>query len=211
MPFVIALTGGIGSGKSSVAAIFRQLGAAVVDTDHIAHQLTAAGQPGARAIADQFGADMLRPDGALDRDRMRKLAFSDAAARKKLEGILHPLIRAEVGAAVRQAQAPYVVIVVPLLVETGAYRDLAQRVLVIDCSEEQQVARATRRDGLNADAIQAVMSSQAGRTERLRHADDVIHNEAGLAALDADVDRLHRRYLELAKLAATTAKPANPP
>ena len=199
MPSVIALTGGIGSGKSSVAAIFKELGAAIIDTDEIAHQLTAPGQPGARAINEQFGSGYLREDGALDRDRMRKLAFSDPAAKKNLEAILHPMIRAGVDAAVKAAHAPYVVIVVPLLLETGAYRELAQRVLVIDCSEEQQIARVMRRNALAADAVRAIMASQVSRSERLKHADDIIRNQTSLAALRAEVVALHREYLELAK------------
>jgi dephospho-CoA kinase len=199
MPPVIALTGGIGSGKSSVAAIFKELGAAIIDTDEIAHQLTAPGQPGARAINEQFGSGYLREDGALDRDRMRKLAFSDPAAKKDLEAILHPMIRAGVDAAVKAAHAPYVVIVVPLLLETGAYRELAQRVLVIDCSEEQQIARVMRRNALAADAVRAIIASQVSSAERLKHADDIIRNETSLAALRAEVVALHREYLELAK------------
>lgn len=199
MPPVIALTGGIGSGKSSVAAIFKELGAAIIDTDEIAHQLTAPGQPGARAIGEQFGSGYLREDGALDRDRMRKLAFSDPAAKKNLEAILHPMIRAGVDTAVKAAHAPYVVIVVPLLLETGAYRELAQRVLVIDCSEEQQIARVMRRNALAADAVRAIMASQVSRSERLKHADDIIRNQTSLAALRAEVVALHREYLELAK------------
>jgi dephospho-CoA kinase len=198
MPFVIALTGGIGSGKSSAAAIFRELGAAIIDTDEISHRLTAPGQAGARAVSAQFGASCLRADGALDRDRMRELVFSDPAARKKLEAILHPMIRAEVNAAVQAAHAPYVVIVVPLLVETGAYRDLARRILVIDCSEEQQVARVIERNGLSAGAARAIMASQSSRADRLKHADDIVRNEAGLAALRAEVAALHQRYLDLA-------------
>ena len=198
MALVIALTGGIGSGKSTVAAMLGELGAAIVDTDEIAHRLTAPGQPGARAIGAQFGAAYLRADGALDRDRMRKLVFSDQAAKTRLEAILHPMIRAEVAVAVRAAQAPYVVIVVPLLIETGAYRDLAQRTLVIDCSEQQQLTRVHQRNGFTAEAAQAIMSSQASRAERLRHADDIVTNEADLGALRAEVMALHRRYLELA-------------
>jgi dephospho-CoA kinase len=198
MPFVIALTGGIGSGKSSVAAILEELGAAIIDTDEISHRLTAPGQAGARAIGEQFGASCLRADGALDRDRMRELVFSDPAARKKLEAILHPMIRAEVNAAVQAAHAPYVVIVVPLLIETGAYRDLARRILVIDCSEEQQVARVIERNGLSADAARAIMASQSSRADRLKHADDIVRNEAGFAALRAEVAALHHRYLGLA-------------
>ncbi len=198
MPLVIALTGGIGSGKSSVAAILRELGAAVIDTDEIAHRLTAPGQPGARAIGEQFGSGYLRADGALDRDRMRDLVFSAPAAKKKLEAILHPMIRAEVDAAVQAVHTPYVVIVVPLLIETGAYRNLARRVLVVDCGEEQQVARVTRRDGLSADAARAIMASQLSRADRLKHADDIVCNEAGLDALRDEVIALHRRYLDLA-------------
>lgn len=202
MPLVIALTGGVGSGKSSVAAIFKELGAAVVDTDEIAHQLTASGQPGAHAIGAQFGAEYLRANGALDRDRMRELVFSDPAAKKKLEAILHPMIRAEVNtkirAAVENAQAPYVVIAVPLLIETGAYRDLAQRILVIDCDEKQQNARVMRRNGLSAAEVQNIMANQASRAERLKHADDIVRNDADLVKLRANVVALHGKYLALA-------------
>ncbi len=198
MPFVIALTGGIGSGKSSVADVFAELGATVIDTDAIAHRLTAPGNPGARVIAEQFGAAYLRADGALDRDRMRELVFNDAAAKKKLEGLLHPLIRAEVEVAVRAAQAAYVVIVVPLLVETGAYRELAQRTLVVDCDEQQQIARVRRRSGLTEESIRKIMAAQASRAERVARADDVIVNDADLATLRQRSNALHQRYLELA-------------
>ena len=205
MPLVIALTGGIGSGKSTVAAILGELGAGIIDTDAIAHRLTAPGQPGARAIGAQFGADYLRADGALDRDRMRQLVFSDPAAKQKLEAILHPMIRAEVNAAVQAAQAPYVVIVVPLLIETGAYRDLAQRILVVDCSEQQQMARVIQRSGLTADAAQAIMANQVSRAERLGRADDIVGNETGLAELRTKVVALHRNYLDLAKAGSGAA------
>ena len=198
MPLVIALTGGIGSGKSSVASIFAELGAAVVDTDAIAHALTAPGQPGAVKIGEQFGPAYLRADGALDRDRMRELVFADPAAKKKLESILHPLIRLEVNAAVRAARAPYVVLVVPLLVETGAYRDLADRVLVVDCSEATQIARVRQRSGHSEETVRKIMASQASRAERLARADDVIVNESDLPALRDSSSELHRRYLALA-------------
>jgi len=206
MPLVVALTGGIGSGKSSVAAMLKEFGAAVIDTDEIAHRLTAAGQPAARMINEQFGAAYLREDGALDRERMRERVFADSQARKKLEAILHPMIRAEVNAelsaTVKRARAPYIVIVVPLLIESGAYRDLAQRTLVVDCGEEQQIARVMQRSGLAADAVRAVIASQVSRSERLKHADDIVRNETGLAALRADVTALHHQYLELAKIRA---------
>lgn len=197
MPPVIALTGGIGSGKSSVAALFKELGAAIIDTDEIAHRLTAPGQPGARVIASHFGPGYLRADGALDRDRMRALAFADPAAKKTLEAILHPLIRAEVDTALRAVHAPYVVIVVPLLFETGVYRELAQRVLVIDCSEEQQIARVMQRSGLSAEAVRTIMASQVSRAERLNHADDIIRNETDLESLRRAVVGLDCNYRHL--------------
>lgn len=198
MPLVIALTGGIGSGKSSVATVLAELGAAVVDTDAIAHALTAPGQAGAVKIGEEFGATYLRADGSLDRDRMRNLVFADPAARKKLESILHPLIRVEVEAAVRAANAPYIVLVVPLLIETGAYRDLARRVLVVDCSEDVQIARVGQRSGLTAATARKILASQVSRAERLAHADDVIVNDADLATLKSRAAALHRHYLELA-------------
>ena len=211
MPLVIALTGGIGSGKSTVAAMLGELGAAIIDTDEIAHRLTAPGQPGARAIGERFGAGYLRADGALDRDRMRQLVFSDPAAKKKLEAILHPMIRGEVNAAVRAAHAPYIVIVVPLLIETGAYRELAQRILVVDCSEQQQMARVIQRNGFTPEAAQAIMASQVSRAERLGHAHDVVRNETGLTALRAEVAALHGRYLELAKQGSNPGQIRHPP
>lgn len=199
MPLVIALTGGIGSGKSSVADILAEQGAAVIDTDAIAHQLTAAGAAGAREIGRQFGADFLRADGALDRDRMRTLVFADPAARRKLEAILHPMIRSEVEAAVGMVRAPYVVLVVPLLIETDAYRDLMRRILVVDCSESEQIARVGERSKLSAETVRGIMASQTGRAERLAHADDVIVNDADMATLRRRTTELHRAYLALAK------------
>jgi len=206
MALVIALTGGIGSGKSSVANILAELGAAVIDTDEIAHDLTAAGQPGARAIAREFGAGYLDAGGALDRKRMRELVFSDAAAKQKLETLLHPMIRAEVADRIARVTAktssrpPYIVLVVPLLIETGAYRKLAQRVLVVDSDEQQQVARVVRRSQLTPAAVAAIMASQASREERLRHADDIVRNDGDLATLRASVEALHQKYLEKASL-----------
>ena len=206
MALVIALTGGIGSGKSSVANILAELGAAVIDTDEIAHDLTAAGQPGARAIAREFGAGYLDAAGALDRKRMRELVFSDAAAKQKLETLLHPMIRAEVAdriarvTGITSSRPPYIVLVVPLLIETGAYRKLAQRVLVVDSDEQQQVARVMRRSQLTPAAVAAIMASQASREERLRHADDIVRNDGDLATLRASVEALHQKYLEKASL-----------
>ena len=185
------------------------MGAAIIDTDEIAHRLTAAGQPGARAIGEHFGAGYLDADGALERKRMRELVFSDPEAKKKLETLLHPMIRAEVAvamdAAAKRGEAPYVVIVVPLLIETGAYRNLARRVLVVDCDEQQQVARVARRSRLATAAVEAIMANQASRAERLRHADDIVRNDGDLATLRSAVEALHRKYLDLA---AKTAAPS---
>lgn len=204
MALVIALTGGIGSGKSSVAKILGELGAAVIDTDDIAHALTAAGQPGARRVGQEFGPEYLDADGALDRKRMRELVFADPAARQKLESLLHPLIRAEVqarmGSAAKNisARSPYIVIVVPLLIETGAYRELARRVLVVDSDEAQQVARVGQRSGLAPADVKAIMATQVSRAGRLRHADDIVHNDGDLQALRAAVEALHQKYVDLA-------------
>jgi dephospho-CoA kinase len=206
MALVIALTGGIGSGKTSVADALAEMGAAIVDTDAIAHELTARGKAGAREIARVFGNDYLNSDGALDRPRMRDLVFKDTEAKHKLEAILHPMIRTEVrariDAAAANGDAPYTVIVVPLLIETGAYRDLSQRILVVDCDEAQQVKRVMQRSGLTADAVRAIMAQQATREERLRHADDIVRNDGDIAALHAAVEALHQRYMALARATA---------
>jgi dephospho-CoA kinase len=211
MPLVIALTGGIGSGKSSVADMLAKLGAAVIDTDEIAHQLTAPGQAGARAISEAFGAEYLAADGALDRKRMRELVFSDPAAKSKLEALLHPMIRAEVSARLQavtaattgSALAPYIVIVVPLLIETGAYRELASRVLVVDCDEQLQIERVSRRSALTTEAVGRIMANQVSRAVRIRNANDIVSNDGDLHALGSAVAALHGKYLELAKYAAS--------
>jgi dephospho-CoA kinase len=196
--FVVAVTGGIASGKTTVAKLFETLGADLVDTDEIAHALTRAGQPAVVQIGRQFGEEYLDAEGALDRTRMRALVFSDADARRKLEAILHPLIRARAAARVDSSPAPYVLLVVPLLVETGGYRGLVQRVLVVDCDEELQVTRAMRRGGLSEQQARAILASQATREQRLGAADDVITNNAGLAELADQVRQLHTRYLAMA-------------
>jgi dephospho-CoA kinase len=194
----IGLTGGIGSGKSSAARILEELGAAIVDTDEIAHELTRPGGAAIGAIRNAFGDEYLAADGSLARSRMRQLVFADATARSRLEAILHPLIREEVRGRVATARAPYVVIVVPLLLETGAYHDLTDRVLIVDCSEELQVSRTMSRGGLTEPEVRAIMSTQLPRTARLAADDDVLHNEGDLAALRRESEALHRRYLALA-------------
>jgi dephospho-CoA kinase len=194
-PYCVGLTGGIGSGKSTVAQLFADLGADIVDTDVIARDLS---RPGGRAMPDivaAFGAGVVAPDGGLDRAAMRALAFEDAEARARLNAILHPLIHAEALAAVARARAPYVILVVPLLAESAGYADSVDRVLVVDCAEATQLARAMRRDGADAGRVEAIMAAQAARAERLAIADDVVHNDGAPDALPEQVASLHARYL----------------
>ncbi len=198
MPFVVGLTGGIGSGKSTVAERFRRLGRAVIDTDEIAHALTRPGAPGHDAIVAAFGTDILDAQGRIDRARLRKRVFSDPDARRRLETILHPMIRAEVERELARAAGPYVILVVPLLVETGGYRDLVQRVLVIDCPEEEQIRRTMARSGLAEEEVRAIMAAQTSRGARLAAADDVLANTGDPGALDDAVRELDRRYRSLA-------------
>jgi dephospho-CoA kinase len=199
MAYCVGLTGGVGSGKSTAADLFQALGAAVVDTDQISRVLTGSQGPAMPAIREQFGPDYVAGDGSLDRGRMRRLVFGDSAARARLEAILHPLIRAESRSHVAAAQAPYVILVVPLLLETGAYRDLIMRVLTVDASEERQVERASRRGGISAEEVRAIMASQLPRAERLARSDDVLDNDGSIDALRGQVEALHARYLALAR------------
>ncbi|WP_186145360.1 dephospho-CoA kinase [Burkholderia gladioli] len=197
--FSVGLTGGIGSGKTTVANRFGERGATLVDTDAIAHQVTAPGGAAMPAIAAAFGPDFVAADGALDRARMRALVFSDDAARKRLEAITHPLIRAETEQQAARANGPYVIFVVPLLVESGSWRNRVDRVLVVDCEVETQIARVMQRNGFAREQVEAIVARQATREARLAAADDVIVNEAAPdAALDTRIDALHAHYLALA-------------
>lgn len=199
MRLVVGLTGGIGSGKSAAADEFGRLGATVVDTDAIAHELT---QPGGAALPDLrrlFGDDYVDARGAMDRAKMRELAFRDPAARRRLEGLLHPLIRAESERRIAAASGAYVVHVVPLLVESHDYRQRVSRVLVVDCPEDVQITRVRQRSKLSDEEIQRIMRSQISRKERLAAADDVIDNSGTLDALHKQVRALHEMYLELAR------------
>lgn len=200
MNLIVGLTGGIGSGKSAAADIFAELGAAVVDADAIAHELTAPGGAAIESIRAAFGDEMIGANGALDRAAMRKRVFADAEAKVRLEAILHPMIRAEVDRRIGEARAPYVVLVVPLLVESGSYRQRVQRVAVVDCPEETQVARVMARSGLSTQEARAIMAAQVSRAERLAAADDVIDNGGDLAGLRAQVEALHRRYVEITQV-----------
>ena len=198
MTFIVGLTGGIGSGKSAAATLFEEFGAAVVDTDAIAHELTAPGGTAIAPIRAAFGDEVVAPNGALDRAAMRRKVFTDAQAKGRLEAILHPMIRAEADRRSAAARAPYVVLVVPLLVESGGYRSRVQRVTVVDCPEAVQVARVMSRSGLSAEEARAIMAAQVGREARLAVADDVIDNGGELAALRPQIEALHRHYLEMA-------------
>jgi len=195
---VVGLTGGIGSGKSAAAEAFARLGAAVIDTDAIARELTGPGGAALAEVRRLFGPEFVDAAGAMDRERMRDLVFSDPEQRKRLEALLHPLIRAESGRRIASATSPYVLLVVPLLVESPAYREWVGRVLVVDCPEALQVARVRQRSRLSEDAVRRIIASQIQRETRLAAADDVIDNSGSIAALQQQVARLHRRYLELA-------------
>ena len=196
--FSVGLTGGIGSGKTTVADLFAALGAAVIDTDQIAHQLTAQGGQAIDAIVAQFGADCLTPSGAMDRAKMRTRVFADPAARQRLEAILHPLIRQHTAAAAAQAPGDYLMVVVPLLVESGSWRHQVSRVLVIDCPENVQLARVMQRSALTEAQVRSIMATQATRTQRLAAADDVLLNDGSTADLTPLVGRLHAFYRGLA-------------
>jgi dephospho-CoA kinase len=195
--YVVGLTGGIGSGKSRVGELFVERGAALVDTDAIAHQLTGPGGAALPALLAEFGPQVVDARGALDRAAMRRQVFADPTRRRRLEAILHPLIGQEADRRCRAAAAPYVILAVPLLVESGGYRDRCQRILVVDCPEELQIARVMARNGHDELAVRGIMAAQATRAERLAVADDVIANDGDFAALAAQVDALHLRYLRL--------------
>ncbi len=194
---VIGLTGGIGSGKSTVADLFAAQGVAVVDTDLIAHDLTGPMGAAMPEILAAFGDSVRQPNGGLDRVAMRRQVFADPQVRQQLEGILHPRIRSEAERRCRLATTPYVLLVVPLLIESGAYRDRVRRVLVVDCDEATQVARVVARSGLSPDEVRRIIATQLARAERLAAADDVIVNMAGVAALEPQVLAMHERYLRL--------------
>jgi dephospho-CoA kinase len=207
---VVGLTGGIGSGKSTVGAAFERLGVTLVDADVIAHGLTASGGTAIPAIVEAFGTAFIRPSGAMDRDRMRAHVFAVPAARATLEAILHPMIRAETARQVAGARSAYCMLMVPLLVEASrrdpAWRERFDRILVADCREATQVKRVMSRNGFDEAAVRRIMAAQATRTERLAHADDVIDNDGDLAALAPQVERAHERYLCLAADLAGAAR-----
>ena len=199
MTLVVGLTGGIGSGKSAAADEFARLGAAIVDTDLIAHELTGSGGLAIPGIKQLFGEQAIGPDGAMDRGKMRGHVFSDPGAKRKLEALLHPLIREESARRIAAARAPYVVHVVPLLIESPDYRRRVDRVLVIDIPEDTQVARVRSRSGLSEDEVRAIMRTQAPRAQRLAAADEVLDNGGSRDALRTQVAALHQKYLQFAR------------
>ena len=201
MSFVVGLTGGIGSGKSAAAAEFGRLGAAVVDTDAIAHELTEAGGSAIPEIQRVFGPAAVDASGAMDRGRMRARVFADPGTKKALEALLHPMIREESRRRIAGARGPYVVHVVPLLVESPDYRGRVDRVLVIDAPEELQVERVRSRSGLSEAEVRAIVAAQAPRAQRLAAADDLIENRGTIEALREQVAALHRKYLEYSQAA----------
>lgn len=192
----VGLTGGIGSGKSTVAKMLADCGAAVIDSDAIARQVTAPGGAAIDLIAKQFGAHFITPEDALNRDRMRQLVFSDEQAKKQLEAIVHPLVGEETARQAAQAGSACIVFDVPLLVESGRWRQQVDRVLVVDCNETTQVSRVMVRNGWAREVVERVMAGQASRAQRLAAADVCIYNDAplSLAALAVMVRQLAQRF-----------------
>ena len=199
MTFVVGLTGGIGCGKSSVSQFFSDLGIDVIDTDVIARNLTQPHGLAINLIRNSFQDTLITVDGALDREKMRNLIYSDSDSRLKLENILHPLILKETVQQVAQTQSSYIIIVVPLLFETNDYDNIIQRILVIDCEEQQQILRTMTRSNLSEQQVRAIMAAQISRKERLQKADDVIINDQDIDYLKAQVIQLHHKYLILSE------------
>ena len=195
---VIGVTGGIGSGKTTVANLFSSLGVPVIDADELARQVVAPGQPAYEEILQHFGTTILGKSGELDRRRLRERIFSDSAKRDRLEAIVHPRVYAQMKHLLDCLETPYAIVVVPLLIESGA-RELVDRVLVVDSPEELQIERTHRRDGTTRAAVKKILAAQLDRSARLSAADDIIENDASLEALAKVVSRLHRQFLSEAE------------
>jgi dephospho-CoA kinase len=194
----VGLTGGIGSGKSTVAQLFAARGVPVIDTDEIARDVVRPGEPAYTEVIQQFGQAVLEKNGALDRAKMRERVFNDPAERKRLEAILHPRIRAETVKRLAGIDAPYAVVVVPLLIETG-FGKLIDRILVVDCEESLQLHRVMARNNMNEAEIRRILAAQVSRQERRARAHDIIDNNADPARLDEQVAKLHTQYLAFSK------------
>ena len=195
---VIGLTGGISSGKTTVANLFATKGITIIDTDIISRQVTEPGKTGLNEIVNKFGADIILPNNTLDRGKLRSIVFADQAKRLWLEQLLHPLIRTEMYEQIQSATSPYCIAVIPLLFETKPY-SLINRILVVDATEEQQLKRATARDNISLEQINSILKTQVSRAKRLSAADDVIFNSGNLEELYSQVDKLHEFYLSLSQ------------
>lgn len=195
-PWILGLTGGIGSGKSAAAQHFSDLGVDLVDADHAARWVVEPGRPALASIVEHFGAGVLQPDGQLDRAALRKLIFEVPQERRWLEALLHPLIGEEIRNHLARARSPYAILVSPLLIESGQH-SMTQRILVIDVPQSLQVQRTLQRDSISEQQVQAILKAQSSREERLSHADDVLVNDRDLAWLHSEVERLHHFYLTL--------------
>jgi len=199
---LIGLTGGIGSGKTAVSSLLAQLGAGIVDTDLIARQITAPHGSAIALIEKQFGPDFITTVGALNRDKMRSLVFATPEARKSLEAITHPLIRQEAAKQALQLSkggATYLVFVVPLLIESGSWQNLIDRLVVVDCPQETQIQRVVQRSNLSREEVEKILAAQASRQERLKHADMVIENQGSPKQLEVEVQNLHQKILQFQK------------
>ena len=190
---VIGLTGGIGCGKSAVSERFEALGVPVIDADLVAREVVEPGQPALREIEGLFGESVITPEGTLDRARLRAIVFAEPEARRKLESLLHPLIRTRMRQRLRTLDCRYAILSIPLLLETDQWRDV-DRVLVVDCNESTQIARVTQRDGVSVAQANAILAAQTPREQRLAKADDVIDNSGTLADLQPQVEALHEKY-----------------
>ena len=197
MSLIIGLTGGIGSGKTSATRFFAAEGIAIIDADTIAHELTGVQGDAIPNIKKYFGVDFITKNGKLDRKKMKNRIFSDINSRKKLEEILHPLIQAEIMHRIETAFSPYIIVVAPLLLETGDYCETVTRILVVDCNEECQISRTVSRDGLSKEEVRTIMATQKPRQERLNQADDVIVNDTDISSLQEKVKLQHNIYLSL--------------
>lgn len=194
----IGLTGGIGSGKTTVADLFAGHGVPIIDADEIARALVDPYQPAYNEIIDAFGREIVDSDGNIDRDQLRKLVFDSPERRQALETILHPRVRTEIHHLSVELDAPYCIIVIPLLIEADQL-DLVERVLVVDLNQEKQIQRVGARSGLNEAEVRKIIAAQIDRSERLRHADDIIENSTDIQNLETQVEKLHRRYLALTR------------
>jgi len=193
---VVGLTGGIGSGKTTVANGFSALGVPVIDTDQLARELVEPGQPALNEIIATFGSEAITADGHLDRDYMRQLIFTDSERKSQLEAILHPRIRQRIRTLLADIRSPYCIVVIPLLLE-ARQMDLVDRILVVDLPENEQLTRVAARDSLSDNAVMAIINSQTDRNTRLAAADDIIVNDRGMSELTGAIQKLHRRYMDI--------------